>query len=262
MPRTPLMAGNWKMNLNHVEAVGLLQKLAWTLEDKKHDPDKSEVIVLPPFTDLRTVQTLVDGDRLEIGYGAQDVSAFDAGAYTGDISADMLVKLGCRYVVVGHSERRRFHGEDDNIVNAKTLKAVSRGIVPIVCVGEGLAIRQQLRQVPDTLHHVEGALAGLTPEQIGKLVIAYEPVWAIGTGRVATPQDAEEVCAAVRNWVRERHGGQIADEIRILYGGSVNATNVAALMGQPDIDGCLVGAASLKVDEFAAIARFYEMPLI
>jgi triosephosphate isomerase len=262
MPRTPLMAGNWKMNLNHVEAVGLLQKLAWTLEDKKHDPDKSEVIVLPPFTDLRTVQTLVDGDRLEIGYGAQDVSAFDAGAYTGDISADMLVKLGCRYVVVGHSERRRFHGEDDNIVNAKTLKAVSRGIVPIVCVGEGLAVRQQLRQVPDTLHHVEDALAGLTPEQIGKLVIAYEPVWAIGTGRVATPQDAEEVCAAVRNWVRERHGGQIADEIRILYGGSVNASNVAALMGQPDIDGCLVGAASLKVDEFAAIARFYEMPVI
>ena len=262
MPRTPLMAGNWKMNLNHVEAVGLLQKLAWTLEDKKHDPDKSEVIVLPPFTDLRTVQTLVDGDRLEIGYGAQDVSAFDAGAYTGDISADMLVKLGCRYVVVGHSERRRFHGEDDNIVNAKTLKAVSRGIVPIVCVGERLAVRQQLRQVPDTLHHVEGALAGLTPEQIGKLVIAYEPVWAIGTGRVATPQDAEEVCAAVRNWIRERHGGQIADEIRILYGGSVNAANVAALMAQPDIDGCLVGAASLKVDEFAAIARFYEMPLI
>jgi triosephosphate isomerase (TIM) len=262
MPRTPLMAGNWKMNLNHVEAVGLLQKLAWTLEDKKHDPDKSEVIVLPPFTDLRTVQTLVDGDRLEIGYGAQDVSAFDAGAYTGDISADMLVKLGCRYVLVGHSERRRFHGEDDNIVNAKTLKAVSRGIVPIVCVGERLAVRQQLRQVPDTLHHVEGALAGLTPEQIGKLVIAYEPVWAIGTGRVATPQDAQEVCAAVRNWVRERHGSQIADEIRILYGGSVNAASVAALMGQPDIDGCLVGAASLKVDEFAAIARFYEMPML
>ena len=180
--------------------------------------------MLPPFTDLRTVQTLVDGDRLEIGYGAQDVSAFDNGAYTGDISADMLVKLGCRYVVVGHSERRRFHGEDDNIVNAKTLKAVSRGMVPIVCVGEGLAVRQQLRQVPDTLHHVEGALAGLTPEQVGKLVIAYEPVWAIGTGRVATPQDAEEVCAAIRGWISERHGGEIADRIRILYGGSVNAT--------------------------------------
>ncbi|MGH3338681.1 MAG: triose-phosphate isomerase [Propionibacteriaceae bacterium] len=240
----------------------MVQKLAWTLEDKKHDPEKSEVIVLPPFTDLRTVQTLVDGDRLEFGYGAQDVSAFDNGAFTGDISAEMLVKLGCRYVVVGHSERRRFHGEDDNIVNAKTLKAVSRAIVPIVCVGEGLAVRQELRQVPDTLHHVEGALAGLAAEQVANLVIAYEPVWAIGTGRVATPKDAEEVCAAVRGWISERHGGEIADRIRILYGGSVNATNVAALMAQPDIDGCLVGAASLKVDEFSAIARFYEMPLI
>ena len=259
--RKPLMAGNWKMNLNHVEAVGLLQKLAWTLEDKKHDPDKSEVIVLPPFTDLRTVQTLVDGDRLEIGYGAQDVSAFDNGAYTGDISADMLVKLGCRYVVVGHSERRRFHGEDDNIVNAKTVKAVSRGMVPIVCVGEGLAVRQELRQVPDTLHHVEGALAGLTAEQVANIVIAYEPVWAIGTGRVATPEDAEEVCAAISGWISNRHGSDIAERIRILYGGSVNASNVGALMTQPDIDGCLVGAASLKADEFAAIARFYEMPV-
>ena len=256
------MAGNWKMNLNHVEAVGLVQKLAWTLEDKKHDPEKSEVIVLPPFTDLRTVQTLVDGDRLEIGYGAQDVSAFDNGAYTGDISADMLVKLGCRYVVVGHSERRHFHGEDDNIVNAKTMKVVSRGMVPIVCVGEDLAIREQLRHVPDTLHHVEGALAGLTSEQVGRLVIAYEPVWAIGTGRVATPEDAQEVCGAVRGWISEQHGGDAADQIRILYGGSVNAGSVAALMAQPDIDGCLVGGASLKIDEFSAIARFYEMPLI
>jgi triosephosphate isomerase len=207
------------------------------------------------------VQTLVDGDRREIGYGAQDVSAFDNGAYTGDISADMLVKLGCRYVVVGHSERRRFHGEDDNIVNAKTVKAVSRGMVPIVCVGEGLAVRQELRQVPDTLHHVEGALAGLTAEQVANIVIAYEPVWAIGTGRVATPEDAEEVCAAIRGWISNRHGSDIAERIRILYGGSVNASNVGALMTQPDIDGCLVGAASLKADEFAAIARFYEMPV-
>ena len=203
----------------------------------------------------------MDGDRLEIGYGAQDVSAFDNGAYTGDISADMLVKLGCRYAVVGHSERRRFHGEDDNIVNAKTVKAVSRGIVPIVCVGEGLAVRQELRQVPDTLHHVEGALAGLMPEQVAHLVIAYEPVWAIGTGRVATPEDAQEVCAAIRGWISQRYGGGIAEQIRILYGGSVNASNVAPLMAESDIDGCLVGAASLKVDEFAAIARFYEMPM-
>ena len=262
MTRKPLMAGNWKMNLNHVEAVGFVQKLAWTLEDKKHDPEKSEVVVLPPFTDLRTVQTLVDGDRLEIGYGAQDVSVFDNGAYTGDISADMLVKLGCRYVVVGHSERRRFHGEDDNIVNAKALKAVSRGMVPIVCVGEDLAVREQFSQVPDTLHHVEGALAGLTSEEIGGLVIAYEPVWAIGTGKVASPEDAQEVCEAIRGWISEQHGGQIAEQIRILYGGSVDTRNVAQLMAETDIDGCLVGRASLDVDEFAGLARFYELPII
>jgi triosephosphate isomerase (TIM) len=262
MARKPLIAGNWKMNLNHVEAVGLVQKLAWTLEDKKHDPEKSEVVVLPPFTDLRTIQTLVDGDRLEIGYGAQDVSPFDNGAYTGDISADMLAKLGCRYVVVGHSERRRFHGEDDNLVNAKAVKAVSRGMVPIVCVGEGLEVREQSRHVPVTLQQVEGALAEFTAEQVADLVIAYEPVWAIGTGRVATPEDAQEVCGAIRDWTAERHGGDTAKQIRILYGGSVSASSVAHLMAQPDVDGCLVGGASLKVDEFAAIARFYEMPLI
>jgi triosephosphate isomerase (TIM) len=262
VPRKPLMAGNWKMNLNHVEAVGLVQKLTWTLEDKRHDPAKSEVVVLPPFTDLRTVQTLVEGDRLNLGYGAQDLSPFDNGAYTGDVSAEMLVKLGCRYVVVGHSERRRFHGEDDNIVNAKTVKAVAGGLTPIVCVGEGLAVRQELRHVPYTLSHVEGALAGLTAEQIGALVIAYEPVWAIGTGRVATPKDAQEVCSAIRGWVRDQHGSAVAEEIRILYGGSVNASNVAALMAESDIDGCLVGNASLDVEQFSGIARFYDLPVL
>jgi triosephosphate isomerase (TIM) len=243
------------MNLNHVEAVGLLQKLAWTLEDKKHDPDKSEVVVLPPFTDLRTVQTLVDGDRLEIGYGAQDVSAFDNGAYTGDISADMLAKLGCRYVVVGHSERRRFHGEDDNIVNAKTLKAVSRGIVPIVCVGEGLAVREQFRQVPDTLHHVEGALVGLTSQQVGKLVVAYEPVWAIGTGRAATAADANGGNGVIRQELRSMLGDEVARTTRVQYGGSVTPDNAAELLGQPEVDGALVGGASLKAESFAAIVR-------
>ncbi len=217
--------------------------------------------MIPPFTDLRTVQTLVEGDRLNLGYGAQDLSPFDNGAYTGDISAEMLVKLGCRYVVVGHSERRRFHGEDDNIVNAKTIKAVNGGLTPIMCVGEGLAVRQELRQVPDTLHHVEGALTGLTSEQVGAMVIAYEPVWAIGTGRVATPEDAQEVCAAIRGWIAEHHGQDMAEKIRILYGGSVNASNVAALMAEDDIDGCLVGNASLDVEQFAAIARFYDLPL-
>ena len=257
MARKPLMAGNWKMNLNHVEAVGLVQKLTWTLEDKRHDASRSEVVVLPPFTDLRTVQTLVEGDRLDLAYGAQDLSPFSNGAYTGDISAEMLVKLGCRYVVVGHSERRRFHGEDDNIVNAKTIKAVTGGLTPIVCVGEGLAVREELRQVPYTLSHVEGALSGLTAEQVAATVIAYEPVWAIGTGRVATPEDAQEVCSAIRGWISQQYGSGVAEEIRILYGGSVNAKNVAALMAEADIDGALVGGASLDVDQFAAIARFY-----
>jgi triosephosphate isomerase len=260
--RMPLLAGNWKMNLNHVEAVGLVQKLTWTLEDKRHDAGRSEVVVLPPFTDLRTVQTLVEGDRLDLGYGAQDVSPYDNGAYTGDISAEMLTKLGCRYVVVGHSERRSIHGETDELVNAKTQKAIAAGLVPIVCVGEGLDVRKAGDQVEHTLAQVAGSLAGLSAEQVAGLVIAYEPVWAIGTGEVATPDDAQEVCAAIRGWVAEEHGFEAGDRVRVLYGGSVKANNVASLMAQADVDGALVGGASLDVDEFSAIARFYALPLI
>ena len=262
MPRKPLMAGNWKMNLNHVEAVGLVQKLTWTLQDKRWDADRCEVVVLPPFTDLRTVQTLVDGDRLPITYGAQDLSPFERGAYTGDISAEMLVKLGCRYVLVGHSERRQYHGEDDNTVNAKTIRAVSQGLTPIVCVGEGLEVREAADHVRFTLAHVENAFANLSAEQIASCVVAYEPVWAIGTGRVATPEDAQEVCSAIRTWVADQHGSTVADTLRILYGGSVKASNVAAIMDQADVDGCLVGGASLQVDEFSAIARFYDLPTL
>jgi triosephosphate isomerase (TIM) len=262
MARTPLIAGNWKMNLNHIEAVGLVQKLAWTLQDKRHDRTKSEVVVLPPFTDLRTVQTLVEGDRLDLAYGAQDVSPFDDGAYTGDVSATMLAKLGCRYVLVGHSERRQYYGEDDKLVNAKAKKAVERGLTPIVCVGEGIEVREELDQVAFTIAHVEEALGGLTLEQIGSLVVAYEPVWAIGTGRVATPEDAQEVCGAIREWVGQWYDTEIAKDIRILYGGSVKASNVRSIMAQPDVDGCLVGGASLVVEEFAAIARFYDLPAL
>ncbi len=262
MPRTPLMAGNWKMNLNHIEAVGLVQKLAWTLDDKKHDPKKCEVVVIPPFTDLRTVQTLIEGDRLALGYGAQDVSPFDNGAYTGDVSASMLAKLGCQYVLVGHSERREYYGEDDNLVNAKVKMAVSKGLTPIICVGEGLDVREERNHVAFTIACVEGALAGLSPEQIGSVVIAYEPVWAIGTGRVATPEDAQEVCGAIREWVGQWYDTGIAQDVRILYGGSVKASNVASIMAQPDVDGCLVGGASLVVEEFSAIARFYDLPVL
>jgi triosephosphate isomerase len=260
MARTPLIAGNWKMNLNHIEAVGLVQKLAWTLQDKRHDPTKSEVVVLPPFTDLRTVQTLVEGDRLALEYGAQDVSPFDDGAYTGDVSATMLAKLGCGYVLVGHSERRQYYGEDDKLVNAKAKKAVQRGLTPIVCVGEGIEVREERDQVAFTIAHVEEALGGLTLEQIGSLVVAYEPVWAIGTGRVATPEDAQEVCGAIREWVGQWYDEGIAQDLRILYGGSVKAANVRSIMGQPDVDGCLVGGASLVIEEFSAIARFYDLP--
>ena len=260
MARTPLIAGNWKMNLNHIEAVGLVQKLAWTLQDKRHDRTRSEVVVLPPFTDLRTVQTLVEGDRLELQYGAQDVSPFDDGAYTGDVSATMLAKLGCRYVLVGHSERRQYYGEDDKLVNAKAKKAVERGLTPIVCVGEGIEVREDRDQVAFTIAHVEEALGGLTLEQIGSLVVAYEPVWAIGTGRVATPDDAQEVCGAIREWVGQWYDEGIAQDLRILYGGSVKAANVRSIMAQPDVDGCLVGGASLVIEEFSAIARFYDLP--
>jgi triosephosphate isomerase (TIM) len=262
MSRTPIMAGNWKSNLNHQEAVVLVQKLAWTLSDKRHDYGKVEVVVVPPFTDLRSVQTMVDGDRLSIRYGAQDVSTHDGGAYTGEISAAMLAKLGCSYVVVGHSERREHHAESDETVNAKAHKALAAGMTPIVCVGEGLDVRKAGEQVPHTLAQVDGSLDGFTAEQVAGLVVAYEPVWAIGTGEVATPDDAQEVCGAIRERIREVHGDAAADGVRIQYGGSVKASNVAGIMEKPDVDGCLVGGASLQADEFGGICRFYEMPVL
>jgi len=257
--RTPLMAGNWKMNLTHPEAVALVQKLAWILADKKHDFARTEVVVVPPFTDLRSVQTLVDGDHLAVRYAGQDVSEHDAGAYTGEISAAMLAKLGCSYVVVGHSERREYHAESDQTVNAKARQAAGAGMTPIVCVGEGLDVRKAGEQVPYTLAQVDGSLAGFTPQEIATLVVAYEPVWAIGTGEVATPDDAQEVCAAIRERLRDTAGDEAADGCRILYGGSVKAANIAGIMAQPDVDGALVGGASLQAEEFGGICRFYDM---
>ena len=260
--RIPLMAGNWKMNLTHPEAVALVQKLAWILADKKHDHTRTEVAVIPPFTDLRSVQTLVDGDRLPLRYGAQDVSEHESGAYTGEISATMLAKLGCSYVVVGHSERRQYHAETDATVNAKSRRSTAAGMTPIVCVGEGLDVRKAGEQVPYTLAQVDGSLAGFKPGEVASLVIAYEPVWAIGTGEVATPEDAQEVCGAIRSRLRETAGDEAADGCRILYGGSVKAANIAGIMVQPDVDGALVGGASLEADEFGGICRFYDMPAL
>jgi triosephosphate isomerase len=256
--RTALMAGNWKMTLDHQQAAHLVQKLAWTLEDAKHDYGAVEVAVLAPFTDLRTVQTLIDGDKLHLKYGAQDLSRHDSGAYTGEVSGAMLAKLGCSYVAVGHSERREYHGEDDGLVNAKVHAALKNGLTPILCMGEGLPIRKEGRQVPYTLAQLDADLAGVTAEQVASIVIAYEPVWAIGTGEVATPEDAQEVCSAIRGRLAELYSAPIADGIRVLYGGSVKAANVAAIMAQPDVDGALVGGASIDPAEFSSIARFRE----
>ncbi len=253
MSRMPLMAGNWKMNINHIEAIALVQKLAYTLN--ADDFANVEVAVLPPFTDIRSVQTLVDGDKIDLRYGGQDISAADKGAYTGEISGAMLAKLGCTFAVVGHSERRQYHAETDEIVNAKVKAAFRHDLTPIVCVGEGLDVRKAGEQVAFTLAQVDGALADLTADQVASLVIAYEPVWAIGTGEVATPADAQEVCAAIRGRIRENHGNA-ADKVRVLYGGSMKSDNVAAIMAEKDVDGGLVGGASLDPDEFVAICRF------
>ena len=250
----PLMAGNWKMNENHLEAIALVQKLAFTLSDK--DFTKVDVAVLPPFTDLRSVQTLVEGDRLRIAYGAQDLSPHDKGAYTGDVSGPMLAKLGCDYVLAGHSERRQYHHEDDALVNAKVKAAFRNEITPIMCVGETLEVRQRGQQVDHCVSQVRGGLEGLSAEQVASMVIAYEPIWAIGTGEVASPQDAQEACAAIRECVSAIHDHATASSLRILYGGSVKSDNVAPIMAQPDVNGALVGGASLDAAEFAKIVRF------
>jgi len=252
------MAGNWKMNLNHVEAAGVVQKLAWSLKDAKYEAEQAEAAVIVPFTDIRTVQTLVEGDKLPLAYGAQDVSVHASGAYTGEISADMLAKLKCAYVVVGHSERRDYHAESEELINEKAKVVLAAGMIPIICVGEKLDVRKAGEQVPFVLAQVDKVLADLTAEQVGSLVIAYEPVWAIGTGEVATPEDAQEVCGAIRGRVAELVGQEAADKVRIQYGGSVKSGNIVDIMAQADVDGALVGGASLDPEEFAKIVLFYQ----
>jgi triosephosphate isomerase (TIM) len=244
MARMPLMAGNWKMNLNHLEAIALVQKLAFSLDDKDHDA--VEVVVLPPFTDLRSVQTLVDGDRLRIKYGAQDLSPFDSGAHTGDVGGPMLAKLGCDYVTIGHSERRQDHAETDELVKAKVAAAYRHDVVPILCVGEPLEVRREGTHVAHATGQLRAALDGLAEDSARRVVVAYEPVWAIGTGEVATPEDAQEVCAALRSTLGEIYAAALADE----------ADNVAGIMEQRDVDGALVGGASLSPDDFTAIVRY------
>ncbi len=255
--RLPLMAGNWKMHENHLEAIALVQKLAFTLTAK--DFDAVEVAVLPPFTALRSVQTLIDGDKLRISYGAQDVSQYDAGAYTGEVSGPMLAKLGCHYVLAGHSERRQYHAETDELVNAKVQAALRSELTPILCLGEPLEVRRAGQHLECCVGQLDGGLKGIPAAAVAAMVIAYEPVWAIGTGEVATPQDAQETITAIRSRISEIHDAETAASVRILYGGSVKPGNIAPIMAQPDIDGALVGGASLDAGQFAQICRYREL---
>lgn len=245
------------MNLNHLEAIAVTQKLAYSLEDK--DFDAVDVAIMPPFTDIRSIQTLVDGDRLRITYGAQDVSPEKSGAFTGDIAGSMLKKLDCTYVIVGHSERRAVHGESDELLNRKLKAVLSNEMAPIFCVGEELEVRENGNQVSHVLAQLKAGLKGIHKPDLKKIVFAYEPVWAIGTGKTATPEDAQEVCGAIRKELVKIGSDEIAENARILYGGSVKSANIVDIMRQADIDGALVGGASLEPEEFARICKFHRV---
>jgi triosephosphate isomerase len=244
------------MNLDHLQAIAFVQKLAWTLKDASHDFDAAEVAVFPPFTDLRSVQTLIAADKLPIAFGAQDVSMHDSGAYTGEISGAFLAQLDCTYVIIGHSERRTLHAEDDAVVAAKTAAAVKHGLVPVVCVGETAEDLEKHGPSAVPVAQLRTALEGL--DAGADIVVAYEPVWAIGSGQAATPDQAEQVAAALRDVIREILGDEAATRTRILYGGSVKSSNIAGFMREPNVDGALIGGASLDVNEFSSIVRFQK----
>lgn len=252
--RTPLIAGNWKLNLDHLQAIAFVQKLAWSLKDARLDYSDVEVAVFPPFTDLRSVQTLISADKLLLKFGAQDVSAQESGAYTGEIAASFLAALDCDYVIVGHSERRQYHHENDELIGQKAAAAILHGVIPVICVGE---TADDLEQHGPAAVPVAQLTQILTRMKSGSnIVVAYEPVWAIGSGKAATPEQAEQVAAQLRAVVAAAFGQESADATRILYGGSVKAANIASFMAQPNVDGALVGGASLDITEFSSIARF------
>ena len=254
--RTPLIAGNWKMNLDHLQSIAFVQKLAWSLRDGKLDFGDVEVAVFPPFTDLRSVQTLISADKLPLKFGGQDLSAHDSGAYTGEISGQFLAALDATYVIIGHSERRQYHGETDELIAAKVAAAHRNGLVPIICVGETAEDLEQHGPSAVPVAQLTIALEGAAKGK--EVVVAYEPVWAIGSGQAATSEQAQSVCAALRTVIAEALGDEAAAASRILYGGSVKAGNIAGFMREADIDGALVGGASLLIDEFASIARFKQ----
>lgn len=252
--RRALIAGNWKMNLDHLQSIALVQKLAWTLKDRNFQSDTVEVAVFPPFTDLRSVQTLIAADKLDFSLGGQDLSAHDSGAHTGDISGAFLKALACDYVLVGHSERRANHGENDQVCLAKVQAALRHSLTPVLCVGETAEDLETVGQSAVPVAQLTAVLEGISAED--EIVVAYEPVWAIGSGTPATAEQAQEVCGVLRDTIRTLHGDEQADRTRILYGGSVKSSNIAGFMRGADVDGALVGGASLDAEEFAAIAQF------
>jgi triosephosphate isomerase len=253
--RTPLISGNWKMHHNHFEAISTVQKLAYLLN--KDDYEVVDVSVHPPFTDLRSVQTVLEADEIPIALGAQHCHWEEKGAFTGEISPAFLAKLNVAYVIVGHSERRELFGETDEMVNTKAKAILKHDMTPIICCGETLEEREAGSTDEKVSGQVRAALAGITAEQVGGLVIAYEPIWAIGTGKTASADDAQAVCKLVRATVAEVAGAEAAASVRIQYGGSVKGANAVELMAQPDIDGALVGGASLVAEDFAAIVQYH-----
>ncbi len=250
MPRKPVMAGNWKMFKTSTEAAAMLRELRAKVS-MIHDLD---IVVCPPFTALAAAEQALSGSNIALG--GQDLHWEAQGAFTGEVSAGMLDEAGCRWVIVGHSERRQLFGETDETVHKKTLAALGRGLTPIVCCGETLSEREADLTLDVVGRQIDGALGTLTTDQLKGLVVAYEPVWAIGTGKVATPGQAQEVHAAIRAQVGKLHGAEVAASLRILYGGSVKPDNVKELMAQPDLDGALVGGARLQAESFAAIVRY------
>jgi triosephosphate isomerase (TIM) len=252
--RKPIIAANWKMHKTHLEGIQAVQKLSYLLDRK--DPERVEVVICPPFTALRSVQTLIDSDRLSFGLGAQDVHAEDEGAFTGEVSGPMLAALDVDYVIVGHSERRQLFGEDDETVNTKVKAVVRHGMVPIVCVGETLEERESGGTETKVAEQIRRAFDGVDAGAAARAVVAYEPIWAIGTGRTAEPTDAGQVVELIRATLSDHLSAEIGEAVRVQYGGSVKPGNIREFMAHPEIDGALVGGASLDPEELALIVKY------
>lgn len=257
--RVPLVAGNWKMHFDHLQATYFVQKLSWLLRDAHFNFSDAEIAIMPPYTAIRSIQVLVHSDHMRLKIGAQNVSSLSEGAFTGDVSAEMLQKLDCSYVIIGHSERRKYHPEDDANVVDKVRATLAAGMKPILCVGESFEERRQGIELDYAVGQVRDVIRDLSDQQAQNMLVAYEPVWAIGKGNSATAQDAQDAAAAIRGLFARTYGDEVAQKVRVLYGGSANASNAVYLMQGPDVDGFLVGGASLDPLEFSKMIRLVAL---